>query len=79
MRNLSQKINNFIKIPAQIITKMWRPLTCVWISASVFVSGVYIPFIKNEPADMVALAALVTAVTTAFAVREWGKMKGSAE
>jgi hypothetical protein len=79
LSTLVQKLNAIIKVPAQFITKMWRPLTCLWISASVFVNGVYIPLMKNEPADMVALAALITAVTAAFAVREWGKVKGVAE
>lgn len=79
MATVTQIINAIIKVPAQFITKMWRPITCLWISASVFVNGVYIPLMKSEPADMVALAALITAVTAAFAVREWGKIKGVAE
>ena len=79
MSSILQKINHILNIPLCIIRKWWRPLTCVWISASVFVNGVYLPIKSNTPADMVALAALITTVTAAFAVREWGKIKGSAE
>lgn len=79
MSEFTQYFNKLLNIPLCFIRKWWRPLTCVWISASVFVNGVYLPLISKTPADMVALAALITAVTAAFAVREWGKIKGSAE
>lgn len=79
MSTFFQKLHDIIRIPATIITKLWRPLTCAWISAAVFVNGVYLPLQSGTPADMVALAGLVTAVTAAFAVREWGKVKGTAE
>lgn len=79
MSTILQKINHILNIQLCFIRKWWRPLTCVWISASVFVNGVYLPLASKTPADMVALAALITAVTAAFAVREWGKIKGSAE
>ncbi len=79
MSTILQKINHFLDIPLCFIRKWWRPLTCVWISASVFVNGVFLPIYSQTPADMTALAALITAVTAAFAVREWGKIKGTAE
>jgi hypothetical protein len=35
-------------------------------------------FAKGEaPSDMTGLSLLVTAIAAAFAVREWGKIKGS--
>lgn len=77
--SLLQRINTFLNIPLCFIRKWWRPLTCVWISASVLVNGVWLPLKSGTPADMVALAGLITAVTAAFAVREWGKIKGTAE
>ena len=77
--NLLHNINTFLNIPLCFIRKWWRPLTCVWISASVLVNGVWLPLKSGTPADMVALAGLITAVTAAFAVREWGKIKGTAE
>lgn len=73
------KIQSFIEYILHFLRKWWRPITCLWISASVFVNGVYLPFVNNEPADMVSLATLITAVTAAFAVREWGKVKGTSE
>lgn len=79
MSEFFQKINKLLDIPLCFVRKWWRPLSCVWISASVFVNGVYLPLHLNQPADMVALAGLITAVTAAFAVREWGKIKGTAD
>ena len=79
MSTLEQKINSIVKVPALFITKMWRPITCAFIAASVFVNGVYLPLKSGSPADMVALSALITATVAAMAVREWGKVKGTAE
>lgn len=64
------------------IRKWWRPITCVAIAATMFVHGVIVPIYllmcKNQYfSDLVGLAALVTAIAGAFAVREWGKMKGN--
>jgi hypothetical protein len=42
------------------------------------VAPLYMLFVKNEaPSDMTGLSLLVTAIAAAFAVREWGKIKGS--
>jgi hypothetical protein len=62
-----------------LIRKWWRPATCVGIAGSVIVHGIYIPIITSQAVDMASLAALITAATAAFAVREWGKSKGTAE
>lgn len=64
------------------VRKWWRPLTCVWMSLTMLVHGVVLPFwhflTSGELAtDLVALSTLVTAITAAFAVREWGKARGN--
>lgn len=61
----------------EAIRVWWRPLTCVGIAASVFVNGVLIPLLKQEPVELMGWAAVITACSTAFAVREWGKIKGA--
>lgn len=73
------KIQKIIEFLLHFLRRWWRPITCVWISATIFVNGVYLPLKLNQPADMIELSALVTAVVAAFAVREWGKIKGSSE
>jgi hypothetical protein len=47
------------------------------------VHGVILPLLMffrkgDMPTDLTGLSLLVTAVAAAFAVREWGKVKGSA-
>lgn len=64
------------------IRKWWRPLTCVWIAGTMAVHGVILPllifFRKGEMStDLTGLSLLVTAIAGAFAVREWGKIKGT--
>jgi hypothetical protein len=64
------------------IRKWWRPITCIWIAGTMAVHGVILPllmfFRKGEmPTDLTGLSLLVTAIAGAFAVREWGKIKGS--
>lgn len=66
------------------IRRWWRPVTCVWLSLTVLVNGVVLPvwhFLRSGElsTDLVALSALISAVVAAFAVREWGKVKGTAE
>jgi hypothetical protein len=72
------------KVALCIIRKWWRPVTCVWIAATMAVHGVVVPLYMllkhgQAPTDLAALAALVTAIAAAFAVREWGKIKGSGD
>ena len=64
------------------IRRWWRPITCVGIAATMVVHGIILPMwmliYRNEmPTDLMGLAALVTATAGAFAVREWGKIKGA--
>ena len=61
------------------VRKWWRPVTCIGIAGGSIVNLVIIPIVNWEVPDLTAAAAYVTAATAAFAVREWGKIKGSAE
>ncbi len=70
------------KVCLCVIRKWWRPITCIWIAATMAVHGVIVPLYVllkqgQAPTDLAALAALVSAVAAAFAVREWGKVKGA--
>jgi hypothetical protein len=76
---LLQYINKAMDIALCLIRKWWRPVTCVGIAGSVLVHGVILPLIIKQSPDLTGLAALITAASAAFAVREWGKIKGSAE
>jgi hypothetical protein len=65
-----------------IIRKWWRPVSCVWIAGTMAVHGVIVPMyrlLKHDEmpsTDLTGLSLLVTAIAGAFAVREWGKIKG---
>lgn len=74
-----QKLNKILDIPLCLIRKWWRPVTCVGIAGSVLVHGIILPLMNNTPAELMSLSALITAATAAFAVREWGKVKGTVE
>ena len=60
-----------------VVRKWWRPMTCLGLMFSVWINLVLIPWWKNEPIQFDKGAAFVTAVVAAFAVREWGKAKGT--
>lgn len=72
-------INKIMDIALCLIRKWWRPVTCVGIAGSVMVHGVILPLMTKMSPDLTGLAALITAATAAFAVREWGKYKGTTE
>ncbi|MGE8143033.1 hypothetical protein ACQKOE_13745 [Novosphingobium sp. NPDC080210] len=61
------------------VRKWWRPITCIGIAGGAIVNLVVIPLVNWEVPNMAEAAAYVTAATAAFAVREWGKVKGVAE
>lgn len=63
------------KVALCVIRKWWRPLTCVWIAGTMAVHGVVLP-LMGTVTDLTGLSLLVTATAGAFAVREWGKIKG---
>jgi hypothetical protein len=80
--SLKQRLLDFEAVALCMIRKWWRPMTCVWIAGTMAVHGVVAPLymllVKDEaPSDMTGLSLLVTAIAAAFAVREWGKIKGS--
>lgn len=80
--SLKQRLLDFEAVALCVIRKWWRPVTCIWIAGTMAVHGVVAPlymlFSKGEaPSDMTGLSLLVTAIAAAFAVREWGKIKGS--
>jgi hypothetical protein len=62
-----------------LVRKWWRPITCIGIAGGAIVNLIVIPLMKREVPDMAEAAAYVTAATAAFAVREWGKARGTAE
>lgn len=62
-----------------LVRKWWRPVACIGIAGGCMVNLVVIPLGKWEVPNMAEAAAFVTAVTAAFAVREWGKTKGTVE
>lgn len=59
----------------RIIRRWWRPISCVWIAGTIAVHGVILPLMGKET-DLTGLSFLVTATAGAFAVREFGKIKG---
>lgn len=61
----------------QIIRVWWRPVSCVGIAGGVIVNAVYLPLATKMPLEPMGFAAIITACSTAFAVREWGKIKGA--
>lgn len=66
-------------VALSVVREWWRPISCIGIAGSLLVNGIYIPIITGQAVDLLSLSALVTAVTAAFAVREWGKLKGTAD
>jgi hypothetical protein len=54
-------------------------MTCIGIAGGALVNLIIIPLMKREVPNMAEAAAYVTAATAAFAVREWGKHKGTVE
>jgi ABC-type glycerol-3-phosphate transport system permease component len=67
-----------------VIRRWWRPATCIWIAGTMAVHGVVIPLVMliahgQMPTDLTGLSLLVTATAAAFAVREYGKVKGVAD
>lgn len=67
----------FEKKALAAIRRWWRPLTCLWIAGTMAVHGVALPLMGKDT-DLTGLSLLVTATAGAFAVREWGKIKGVA-
>lgn len=83
--SIKQRIVRAVDAVICFIRKVWRPATCVGIAGAMAVHGVIVPLyrlIKHDEmpsTDLTGLSLLVTACAGAFAVREWGKFKGTAE
>ena len=76
---LIERGKRWLDIGACVVTASWRPLCCVGFVLSLFVHGVFLPLATRKPADLGGLAALVAAITAAFAIREVGKAWGTAK
>lgn len=79
--SLKDRLLAFEKVALCVIRKWWRPITCLWLAGTMAVHGVILPLLvfvrKGElGTDLTGLSLLVTATASAFAVREWGKVKG---
>lgn len=70
MKQIEKRIRNAIRV-------WWRPVTCVGIAAGVVINAVWLPVMSGDPLEPMGFAAMITACATAFAVREWGKIKGA--
>lgn len=78
---IKEKLLAAEKVILCVVRKWWRPITCLWIAMTMAVHGVIVPlfqlFTKGEVGtDLTGLSLLVTSIAGAFAVREWGKVKG---
>jgi hypothetical protein len=61
-----------------LVSKWWRPVTCIGIAGGALVNLVIIPLVNWEVPDMASSAAYVAAATAAFGVRAWEKKVGIA-
>jgi hypothetical protein len=61
-----------------VISKTWRPVTCIGIAGGAVINLVVIPIYTWTPINMVDSAAYIAAATAAFGVRSWEKRHGLA-
>lgn len=59
-----------------LVSKWWRPVTCIGIAGGALINLVVIPLWTWTPINMVEAAAYVAAATAAFGVRTFEKVKG---
>lgn len=74
--SLKDRLLAFEAIALCVVRKWWRPVTCIGIAGTMAVHGVVLPLMGKDT-DLTGLSLLVTAIAGAFAVREWGKIKGN--
>lgn len=55
----------------------WRPVSCIGIAGGVVMHGIVLPVINKQSLDLMGFAAVITACSTAFAVRTWEKLNAS--
>lgn len=77
--SIKQTILRWQEVALCAIRKWWRPASCVGIAGGAIVNLVIIPLRTWTVPNMAEAAAYVAAMTAAFAVREVGKMWGTAE
>lgn len=75
--SISSFINRVQIVALDTIRQWWRPITCIGIAGAMIMNGIVLPIITSEYPDLTGLSALVASAAAAFAVREWGKTKGS--
>lgn len=71
------KLQFIERLLREFIRVWWRPLACLGIALGVILNAVILPAISGEPINMTDFAATIAACSTAFAVREWGKINGA--
>lgn len=76
---IKQRLLAIQEIALCLVRKWWRPITCIGIAGGAIVNLIVVPLKQKVPINLAEAAAFVTACAGAFAVREWGKIKGSAE
>ena len=62
-----------------VVSKTWRPVTCIGIAGGAVINLVVIPIYTWTPINMVDAAAYIAAATAAFGVRSWEKARGIAK
>lgn len=62
-----------------LVSKWWRPATCIGIAGGSIVNLIIIPLWTWQVPDMTSAAAYVAASTAAFSVRAWEKRMGVAK
>lgn len=62
-----------------LVSKWWRPVTCIGIAGGALINLVVIPLWTWTPIELTAAAAYIAAATAAFGVRSWEKRHGIAK
>lgn len=76
---LKGRISRIVDSAICLARKTWRPFICAELAVTVGVNMIYLPLKAGKAIEFAPAAAFVTAIVGAFAVREIGKIKGSAE
>lgn len=76
---LAQRAITAIEAVICVVSKLWRPVTCIGIAGGALINLVIIPLYTWTPIDLTAAAAYIAAATAAFTVRTWEKIKGVAK
>ena len=73
-----KRIERMQEIALCLISKWWRPVTCIGLAGGTIVNLILIPLWTWEMADLTSGAAWITATTAAFGIRTWEKKLGVA-